>query len=149
MPTRFDKDVLSWTGAGASKTTTDRAGTSSDPYLDVGSYDDIAVSGIFVSTTNTLTKMTAKLMGYTASTGGSTTTLASITGMTSEVSAYGTPFAIEIEGAKLGDYHYIAIQGTLVGTDPEGVMKTFYRLGNPRHGPVTQTQYGSTTTSVG
>jgi len=146
----FDKDIISYTGAGNTHTASDRAGTSSDPYLDVGSYDDICVSGMLLST-STLTKVTMKLMGATGTlSAASSTTIASITGITgTEVTTYGTPFAIEVEGAKLGDYQYIWLQGTFTGTDPDGKMKTFYRLGNPRHGPVTQTQYGSTTTSVG
>lgn len=142
-------DVVSYTDTGNTHTATDRGGTSSDPYLDVGSYDDIVVAGILTST-STLTKVTAYLMGYTASTGGSTTTIASITGITgTEITTNGMPFAIEVEGAKLGDYHHIAVKAKFTGTDPDGKMLTLYFLGNPRHGPVTQTAFSSTTTSVG
>jgi len=146
----FKKDIISYTGSGNTHTASDRAGTASDPYLDASPYDDILVSGMLL-TTNTLSTVTMKLMGATGSTSGATsTTIASITGITgSEVTTYGTPFAIEIEGAKLGNYQYVWLQGTFKGTDPDGKMKTFYRLGNPRHAPVTQTAYGSTLTSVG
>jgi hypothetical protein len=142
-------DTVSYTGAGNTHTATDRAGTSSDPYLEVGNYDDIVVMGI-LSATSTLTSITAKLMGYTATTGGSTTTLMSATGITgTQVTTLGAPFAFELEGAKLGNFHHIAVKLVVKGTDPDGKMKTLYFLGNPRSAPVTQTAFSTTSINVG
>jgi hypothetical protein len=141
--------TLSYTGAGNTHTATDRAGTASDPYLDVSGYDDVMVMGV-LSATSTLSTVTAKLMGYTATTGGSTTTLASITGITgTKVTTLGAPFAFEIEGAKIGNFRHIAVKCVLKGTDPDGKMGVLYFLGNPRSAPVTQTAFGSTKITVG
>ena len=144
---KLESEVITGTTTAAgTSTVSDRAGTSSDPYVTRAGYNNVQIFCIAATASGSPT-ITTKLMGSNQSTtsGASTTTLAS-TSDTAVAAGDMTVITLDAQNPQGGTYDYVWVQQVFKsGKSVQAILYVMDALDRP----VTQTDVDASTTVSG